>query len=143
MSGPQMPTGPAAATATSTSTSAPAPSAPAVRFELDAAGTIGTITLDRPGNRNSMTAELLDAFVVALAAARAASELRVLVITGTSTSSTARNGSYIAKLRSWGASGRPPPARCSIALKIATTTGASSLTLASNASASTGCAPHR
>ena len=53
---------------------------PAVRFEQD--GAIGTITLDRPDNRNSMTAELLDAFVEALAAARAASELRCLIITG-------------------------------------------------------------
>lgn len=53
----------------------------AVRFEQD--GAIGTITLDRPDNRNSMTAELLDAFVDALAAARAAAELRCLIITGT------------------------------------------------------------
>ena len=53
----------------------------AVRFEHDA--TIGTITLDRPDNRNSMTAELLDAFSAALAEARAVSSLRCLVITGT------------------------------------------------------------
>src|SRR5690242_12060294 len=53
----------------------------AVRFEHD--GAIGTITLDRPDNRNSMTAELLDAFSAALAEARATSSLRCLIITGT------------------------------------------------------------
>lgn len=53
----------------------------AVRFE--ARDTIGVITLDRPDNRNSMTPELLDAFAVAIARARAADELRCLVITGT------------------------------------------------------------
>ena len=53
---------------------------PAVRFEHD--GTIGTITLDRPDNRNSMTGELLDAFSAALAAARAVTALRCLIITG-------------------------------------------------------------
>lgn len=54
---------------------------PAVRFEHD--GAIGTITLDRPDNRNSMTAELLDGFTAALAAARAVASLRCLIITGT------------------------------------------------------------
>lgn len=54
---------------------------PPVRFEHD--GAIGTITLDRPANRNSMTAELLDGFVAALAAARAEPSLRCLIITGT------------------------------------------------------------
>ena len=53
---------------------------PAVRFDYD--GAVGTITLDRPDNRNSMTAELLDAFAAALAAARAVPALRCLVITG-------------------------------------------------------------
>jgi enoyl-CoA hydratase/carnithine racemase len=53
---------------------------PAVRFEHD--GGVGTITLDRPDNRNSMTAALLDAFGAALAAARAVPALRCLVITG-------------------------------------------------------------
>lgn len=52
----------------------------AVRFEHD--GAIGVVTLDRPANRNSMTAELLDAFVAALAAARAVTDLRCLIITG-------------------------------------------------------------
>lgn len=56
---------------------------PAVRFEHD--GAIGTLTLDRPDNRNSMTAELLDAFVGALAAARAVPSLRCLIVTGTGT----------------------------------------------------------
>ncbi len=54
---------------------------PAVRLDHD--GAIGTITLDRPANRNSMTAELLDAFSSALAAARAVPSLRCLIITGT------------------------------------------------------------
>jgi len=50
-----------------------------VRYERD--GAIGTITLDRPDNRNSMTPDLLDAFVGASARARADAELRALVIT--------------------------------------------------------------
>jgi enoyl-CoA hydratase/carnithine racemase len=54
---------------------------PAVRFSLD--GHLGELTLDRPTNRNSMTPELLDAFVVALAEARACADLRCLIITGT------------------------------------------------------------
>src|SRR4029077_891808 len=48
-------------------------------------GPVGVITLDRPDNRNSMTGELLDAFVVASAAARADTAIRALVITGTGT----------------------------------------------------------
>jgi enoyl-CoA hydratase/carnithine racemase len=54
---------------------------PAVHFALDRH--VGTITLDRPTNRNSMTPELLDAFAAAVAAARSARELRCLIITGT------------------------------------------------------------
>lgn len=54
--------------------------ADAVRFEVD--GVIGTLTLDRPDNRNSMTPELLDAFAAASASARVA-PIRALVITGT------------------------------------------------------------
>ena len=50
---------------------------------------IGTITLDRPDNRNSMTPELLDAFTAASAAARADASLRCLVVTGTGTSFSA------------------------------------------------------
>jgi len=50
---------------------------------------IGTITLDRPDNRNSMTPELLDAFTAASAAARADTGLRCLVVTGTGTSFSA------------------------------------------------------
>jgi enoyl-CoA hydratase/carnithine racemase len=52
----------------------------AVRY---APGPIGVITLDRPDNRNSMTPELLDAFQVAVAAARADASARCIVITGT------------------------------------------------------------
>lgn len=44
---------------------------------------LGIITLNRPDNRNSMTPELLDAFVAALARARADAAARCLVITGT------------------------------------------------------------
>ena len=53
----------------------------AVRYE--SRGDIGVITLDRPDNRNSMTPELLDAFVVATAAAKRDAKARVVVITGT------------------------------------------------------------
>lgn len=53
----------------------------AVRFEVD--GLVGVITLDRPDNRNSMTPELLDAFVEASARAKAIKALRALVVTGT------------------------------------------------------------
>jgi len=53
----------------------------AVRYE--AQDRIGVITLDRPDNRNSMTAELLDAFARASAAARADGEIRALIVTGT------------------------------------------------------------
>jgi enoyl-CoA hydratase/carnithine racemase len=52
----------------------------AVHFDID--GEVGVITLDRPDNRNSMTPELLDAFVVASAAARAETQIRCLVVTG-------------------------------------------------------------
>ncbi|HVK76500.1 MAG TPA: enoyl-CoA hydratase/isomerase family protein [Kofleriaceae bacterium] len=51
----------------------------AVVFETR--GSIGIVTLDRPDNRNSMTPELLDAFVRAIAQARAA-DVRCVVITG-------------------------------------------------------------
>ena len=54
---------------------------PAVRFTVD--GTVGEITLDRPDNRNSMTPELLDGFAAAVAQARAAHQLRCVIITGT------------------------------------------------------------
>jgi enoyl-CoA hydratase/carnithine racemase len=43
---------------------------------------IGVITLDRPDNRNGMTPELLDAFAVASAAARADASIRCAVVTG-------------------------------------------------------------
>src|SRR5258706_15921095 len=44
---------------------------------------VGVITLDRPDNRNSMTGELLDAFVAASTAARADGGARCVVVTGT------------------------------------------------------------
>ena len=53
----------------------------AVRYE--SRGAIGLVTLDRPDNRNSMTPELLDAFVRAIAQARADADVRCVVITGT------------------------------------------------------------
>jgi enoyl-CoA hydratase/carnithine racemase len=56
----------------------------AVRYDsaADRGDAIGVITLDRPDNRNSMTAELLDAFAAAVARARADAAIRCLVITG-------------------------------------------------------------
>ena len=51
-----------------------------VRYHVQ--GTVGVITLDRPDNRNSMTGELLDAFAVASAAARADTNIRCVVVTG-------------------------------------------------------------
>ena len=54
-----------------------------------AADAIGTITLARPDNRNSMTPELLDAFTAASAAARADTTIRCVVVTGTGTSFSA------------------------------------------------------
>jgi enoyl-CoA hydratase/carnithine racemase len=54
---------------------------PAVRYH--AADGVGVITLDRPDNRNSMTAELLDAFAAACAEARADAAARCIVVTGT------------------------------------------------------------
>ncbi len=51
----------------------------AVHYHADAH--IGVITLNRPDNRNSMTPELLDAFAVASAAARA-DAVRCVVVTG-------------------------------------------------------------
>jgi len=56
----------------------------AVHYQRDAH--IGTITLDRPDNRNSMTPELLDAFAAASAEARADTALRCLIVTGTGAS---------------------------------------------------------
>jgi enoyl-CoA hydratase/carnithine racemase len=53
---------------------------PAVRFFVE--DSIGVITLNRPDNRNSMTAELLDAFTDATTQARAASDVRCVVVTG-------------------------------------------------------------
>lgn len=55
----------------------------AVRYHTD--GPVGVITLDRPDNRNSMTPELLDAFAVATAAARADASTRCVIITGSGT----------------------------------------------------------
>jgi len=53
----------------------------AVLYHRDAH--VGVITLNRPDNRNSMTAELLDAFAAATAQARADRSARCIVITGT------------------------------------------------------------
>lgn len=50
---------------------------------------IGVITLDRSDNRNSMTPELLDAFVAASAAARTDTTARCVVVTGTGASFSA------------------------------------------------------
>lgn len=53
----------------------------AVRYE--ARDMVGVITLDRPDNRNSMTPELLDAFLDASKRAKADASIRALVVTGT------------------------------------------------------------
>lgn len=52
----------------------------AVAYRRD--GAVGIVSMERPDNRNSMTAELLDAFAVASAAARADAEARCVVIVG-------------------------------------------------------------
>jgi enoyl-CoA hydratase/carnithine racemase len=52
----------------------------AVLYDND--GDIGVITLNRPDNRNSMTPEVLDAFLAASTAARADTRVRCIVITG-------------------------------------------------------------
>jgi enoyl-CoA hydratase/carnithine racemase len=59
----------------------------AVRYDLD--GSIGIITLDRPDNRNSMTAELLAAFAETTAMANADPKLRCVVVTGSGTTFSA------------------------------------------------------
>ncbi len=46
---------------------------------------IAVITLNRPDNRNSMTAELLDGFTAAVARARADAQARCVIITGSGT----------------------------------------------------------
>lgn len=51
-----------------------------VRYERR--GSVGVITLDRPDNRNSMTPDLLDAFAVISARARADRDARCIVVTG-------------------------------------------------------------
>jgi enoyl-CoA hydratase/carnithine racemase len=52
----------------------------AVTYRRD--GFVGVIAMNRPDNRNSMTAELLDAFGAAAAAARADREARCVVVVG-------------------------------------------------------------
>lgn len=59
----------------------------AVTYRRD--GLVGVIQLCRPANRNSMTAELLDAFAATSAAARADGEARAIVVTGSGTSFSA------------------------------------------------------
>ncbi len=59
----------------------------AVTYERD--GALGFITMRRPDNRNSMTAELLDAFASAAASARADTEARCVIVTGTGSSFSA------------------------------------------------------
>ncbi len=61
----------------------------AVAYARPTDSAIGTLTLQRPDNRNSMTPELLDAFVTASRAAREDAGARCLIITGTGTSFSA------------------------------------------------------
>ncbi|MEZ4365041.1 MAG: enoyl-CoA hydratase/isomerase family protein [Kofleriaceae bacterium] len=84
-------------------------SSPAARYARRADDAVGVLTLDRPANRNSMTPELLDAFVEALAAARADDGLRCLVITGTGTSFSA--GADFRSVIQRGDDGATPAAR--------------------------------
>lgn len=53
----------------------------AVRLEVDEL--VATLTLDREGNRNSMTAELLDSFAEQIEALKQRQDVRAVVITGT------------------------------------------------------------
>jgi enoyl-CoA hydratase/carnithine racemase len=75
----------------------------AVRY--DARGEIAVITLDRPDNRNSMTPELLDAFVAAVARARVDDDARCVVITGTGASFSA--GADFRSVLQRGEAGKP------------------------------------
>jgi len=52
----------------------------AVTYRRD--GAVGVMAMNRPDNRNSMTAELLDRFAAAAAAARADREARSIVVVG-------------------------------------------------------------
>jgi enoyl-CoA hydratase/carnithine racemase len=45
-------------------------------------GPVATIALNRPGNRNAMSSELLDAFAAAVAAVRAQQDVRAVVLAG-------------------------------------------------------------
>jgi len=59
----------------------PTPTGPAVRFERD--GHLGRLTLARPGERNAMSPELLDAFAAAIDRIRTREPaLRCLLLTG-------------------------------------------------------------
>jgi enoyl-CoA hydratase/carnithine racemase len=58
-------------------------SEPAVLYSRDQH--VGVVTLNRPDNRNSMTAEVLDAFRDVVARVRADGELRAVVVTGRGT----------------------------------------------------------
>lgn len=55
-------------------------SEPAVLYE--SADQVGTITLNRPDNRNSMTPDLLDGVAAAVARARADTGVRCVIVTG-------------------------------------------------------------
>ena len=61
----------------------------AVRYTRTVDSTIGTLSLHRPDNRNSMTPELLDAFAVASRAARDDAGARCVIITGSGPSFSA------------------------------------------------------
>jgi enoyl-CoA hydratase/carnithine racemase len=57
----------------------------AVGYTSADTGGVGVLTLQRPQNRNSMTNELLDAFVAAMAEVQRDQSLRCLVVTGSGT----------------------------------------------------------
>lgn len=73
-----------AATPAGPSDSSPAPAAPppAVRVDVDAAGAIATITLDRPERRNALAVDVMEALCVAIRDV-AASDARGIVLAAT------------------------------------------------------------
>ncbi|HUK69246.1 MAG TPA: enoyl-CoA hydratase-related protein [Streptosporangiaceae bacterium] len=53
---------------------------PAVRYEVS--GQVARITLDRPGSRNTLSAEVIDGLLAGFGRARADDEVRAIVLTG-------------------------------------------------------------
>lgn len=81
-------------------------SSPAAFYKREQDTHVGVLTLNRPDNRNSMTADLLDAFASALAEARGDVDLRCLIITGRGSCFSA-GADFKAMLQREGKDGRP------------------------------------